>query len=82
MLMGAIETIFSRGLQIPSQVALIGYDDVPLAAVFNPPLTVVQQPAYEVGQKAAELLLRRLARPDAEAAAICLKPKLIIRSSV
>ncbi len=82
MLMGAIETIFRRGLHIPAQVALVGYDDLPLAAVFNPPLTVVQQPAYEVGQKAAELLFRRLNQPDADPVTVCLKPNLIIRGSV
>lgn len=81
MLVGAIETIFARGLKIPQQVALIGYDDLPLAAVFDPPLTVVQQPAYEVGQKAAELLFKRLDDPSAPVSEVCLLPKLIVRSS-
>lgn len=81
MLIGAIETIFARGLKIPQQVALIGYDDLPLAAVFDPPLSVVQQPAYEVGRKAAELLFRRFDHPLAETISLVLKPKLIIRGS-
>lgn len=81
MLIGAIETIFQRKLHIPRQVAVIGYDDLPLAAVFDPPLTVVQQPAYEVGRQAAELLFRRLDNPKSETANVQLLPKLIVRSS-
>lgn len=81
MLIGAIETIFQRKLEIPRQVAVIGYDDLPLAAVFDPPLTVVQQPAYEVGRQAAELLFKRLDNPKGETANVQLLPKLIIRSS-
>ncbi|MCR6630370.1 MAG: LacI family transcriptional regulator [Magnetospirillum sp.] len=81
MLIGAIETIFARKLKIPQQVALIGYDDLPLAAVFDPPLTVVQQPAYEVGQRAAELLFKRLEDPGAPAGSLQLAPKLIARGS-
>lgn len=81
MLVGAIETIFALKLKIPEQVAIIGYDDLPLAAVFDPPLTVVQQPAYEVGQRAAELLFRRLENPASEVTRLQLKPTLIVRGS-
>jgi LacI family transcriptional regulator len=81
MMIGALETIFARGLKIPKQVAIIGYDDLPLAAVFDPPLTVVQQPAYEVGQRAAELLLKRLEDPSCSIGNLRLSPKLIIRNS-
>jgi LacI family transcriptional regulator len=81
MLVGAIETIFALKLKIPEQVAIIGYDDLPLAAIFDPPLTVVQQPAYEVGQRAAELLFRRLENPASEVTSLQLKPTLIIRAS-
>lgn len=81
MLIGAIETIFARKLKIPQQVALIGYDDLPLAPVFDPPLTVVQQPAYEVGRQAAELLFRRLDHPQSETANVQLLPELVVRGS-
>jgi len=81
MLVGAIQEASDRGLRIPEQIALVGFDDVPLAAVFNPPLTVVRQPAYEVGQKAAELLLRRLNEPQAEFIRLSLSPELIVRGS-
>lgn len=81
MVIGALETIAARQLRIPKDVALVGFDDIPLAAVFNPPLTVVRQPAYEVGRSAAELLLRRIEEPQRPAVSVQLLPELIVRKS-
>lgn len=81
MTVGALEAVFARGLRIPQQIALVGFDDLPLAAVFNPPLTVVRQPAYEVGRSAAELLFRRLEEPGRPATSIKLAPELVLRGS-
>ncbi len=81
MTVGALEAIHKRGLKIPAQVAVIGFDDLPWAEALDPPLTVVRQPAYEVGRSAAELLLKRLGdlkRPETH---LVLRPQLIIRSS-
>lgn len=81
MTVGALEAIHSLGLKIPGEVALIGFDDLPWAEVFNPPLTVIRQPAYEVGAAAVELLLKRLADPKAPRAHLTLLPRLVIRKS-
>jgi DNA-binding LacI/PurR family transcriptional regulator len=81
MAVGAIEGIHKRGLRIPADVAIIGFDDLPWAEALDPPLTVVRQPAYEVGRAAVELLLRRLENRDAPAAALRLRPRLILRRS-
>jgi LacI family transcriptional regulator len=81
MTIGALEAIFERRQSIPGQVAIIGFDDLPLASVFNPPLTVVRQPAYEVGKAAAELLLRRFEDPRKPVESIKFSPELIIRQS-
>ncbi len=81
MTVGAIEAIHKQGLRIPQDVAIIGFDDLPWAEALDPPLTVVRQPAYEVGRAAAELLLKRLTDPAAPAAWLRLRPKLILRSS-
>jgi len=81
MAVGAIEAIHSRKLRIPADVAIIGFDDLPWAEALDPPLTVVRQPAYEVGRAAVELLLRRLENRDAPAAALRLRPRLILRRS-
>ncbi len=81
MTIGAIEAIHARQLRLPTDVALVGFDDLPLAAVFNPPLTVVRQPAYEVGRSAAELLFLRLEDPLRPPASITLLPELVVRGS-
>jgi len=81
MTVGALEAIHAGGLRIPKQIAIVGFDELPLAAVFKPPLTVVQQPAYEVGKCAAELLLKRLAEPKRPPTYLKLSPTLIVRKS-
>jgi LacI family transcriptional regulator/LacI family repressor for deo operon, udp, cdd, tsx, nupC, and nupG len=81
MTVGALEAIHRRKLKIPRDIALIGFDDLPWAEALDPPLTVVRQPAYEVGQAAAELLLKRLEEPKRAETHLKLLPKLVLRSS-
>jgi len=81
MTIGALEAIHARRLRIPKDIGLLSYDDLPLAAVFNPPLSVVRQPAYEVGKGAAELLFKRLDQPRGPATRLRLRSTLIIRKS-
>ena len=57
MAMGAIEAAFERGLRVPEDLSIMGYDDQELARYTIPPLTTVLLPNYEMGQKAAELLV-------------------------
>ncbi|MEZ4707915.1 MAG: substrate-binding domain-containing protein [Caldilineaceae bacterium] len=66
---GALRAIHERGLQMPDDVALVAFDEMEWMFVMNPPLTVVAQPSYAMGKKAAELLLARIqdsARPIEE----------------
>jgi LacI family transcriptional regulator len=81
MTAGALEAISARGLRIPKQIAIVGFDELPLSSVFNPPLTVVRQPAYEVGKYAAELLLKRIEDSKRPATSLKLMPELIVRKS-
>lgn len=81
MTVGALEAIHQRKLKIPKDIAIIGFDDLPWAEALDPPLTVVRQPAYEVGQAAAELLLKRLEDPKRAETHLKLLPRLVIRSS-
>ena len=81
MMAGALEAIAEHGLKIPRQIAIVGFDELTLADVFNPPLTVVRQPAYEVGKCAAELLLKRIEDPKRPASSLKLLPELIVRKS-
>jgi len=79
--LGALSAINVRGLDVPGDVALVGYDDIPWPMALNPPPTVVDQPGYEMGQRAAQILLERLAHPDRAATTVTLQPKLVVRTS-
>ena len=54
-----------RGVKVPDQVSVIGFDDLDMAAHFVPALTTVHQPRPEIGQSAARLLLERMVLPAA-----------------
>lgn len=81
MTLGALNAIHEKGLNIPQDVAVVGFDDMPWAPSLNPPLTTVAQPAYELGRVAAEMLLARIANPDRPIREIRLETALIIRMS-
>ena len=81
MAVGALEAIHRLKLKVPEEVALIGFDDLPWAEALDPPLTVVRQPAYDVGRAAAEMLIKRLSDRTLPVAWLRLRPKLILRKS-
>lgn len=81
MTVGALATIHQRGLRVPQDVAIVGFDDVPWAEALDPPLTVVRQPAYDVGRQAMELLLLRILEPTRPPVTVRLRPELVIRRS-
>ena len=79
---GAFAAVRAADLRIPEDVALVGYDETPWAALLTPPLTVVRQPARDMGRIAAEMLLRRLrGEADAEPQSTILQPELLVRGS-
>ena len=70
------------GLKIPEDVSVMGFDDTPYAATANPPLSTVAQPAREIGERTARLLLRALDTPGAPAELTEILPhRLVIRQS-
>jgi LacI family transcriptional regulator/LacI family repressor for deo operon, udp, cdd, tsx, nupC, and nupG len=81
MTVGALAAIHQRGLRVPQDVAIVGFDDLPWAEALDPPLTVVRQPAYEVGRQAMELLLKRITEPTRPPLALRLLPELVLRRS-
>ena len=69
-------------LQVPNDVSVLGYDDFAWVPLLNPPLTTVGQPAFELGAKAAKLLIERIEKQrDDEGIVIQLDPQLIVRKS-
>lgn len=81
MTLGALDAIRARGLKIPDQISIVGFDDMPWAPLLQPPLTAVAQPTYELGRKAGELLLERLQNPHKPVANVQLDTTLIVRGS-
>lgn len=82
MAVGAYQAAFQRGISIPDDISIIGYDDIDLASYMIPPLTTIHQTKDELGKLAVEKLLYRLDNPDSESTISVLTPKLIERQSV
>jgi LacI family transcriptional regulator len=57
MALGALEAARSAGRRVPADLSIVGFDDIPFAALANPPLTTVGQPIRQLGEQAADLLL-------------------------
>ena len=77
---GAIAAIREAGLRVPHDISIVGFDDIALAAYFDPPLTTVRLPAYDLGVAAGKALLDRVAGrtvPDRTQ----LPTELVVRSS-
>jgi LacI family transcriptional regulator len=78
---GAMEAVRNRGLRIPEDVSILGFDDIPQAAQVHPALTTVRQPLAEMGRTAVELLFAYITEPDAAVRRIELPTQLIVRQS-
>jgi DNA-binding LacI/PurR family transcriptional regulator len=79
--LGAIGALREAGRKVPDDVSVVGFDDIPLAAYFDPPLTTVRLPASELGQAAGRALLERIADPTAAPRRTLLPTELIVRAS-
>ncbi|MCJ7435255.1 MAG: substrate-binding domain-containing protein, partial [Anaerolineales bacterium] len=80
MAFGAMEVLQQRGIQVPDQIALTGFDDVPESQSMGVPLTTVRQSFYEIGRLALESLLKRI-NGDAVSPVTLLPVSLIVRWS-
>lgn len=80
---GALKAMQELGVRCPEDVALAVFDEMPLAEVLKPKLTVVAQPAYEMGKRGAELLLARIEGRETRPSAVRIElaPELIVRES-
>jgi LacI family transcriptional regulator len=79
---GLVHGLISRGVRVPEDIAVVGYDDIEFAAIAGVPLTSVRQPAREMGRTAAELLLARIGGASGSARDdIVYQPELVVRAS-
>jgi LacI family transcriptional regulator len=81
MAMGVMDAVRSRGLRIPDDISIVGFDDIPQAAVVRPALTTVNQPLEKMGRVATQMLLDLLRQPEKETGRIELPTELVIRDS-
>lgn len=78
---GAIGLFGELGIECPEQMSVIGYNDVPLTAHLQPPLTTIRLPGYELGRLAAELVVTTMAGLDTTVGTVRLAPELVVRAS-
>nr|WP_232854527.1 LacI family DNA-binding transcriptional regulator [Geobacillus stearothermophilus] len=81
MAIGAIKAVRHRGGRVPDDVAVVGFDDIQMASIFEPSLTTIAQPMFEIGQKAMELLLALIEGTSARRRQLVLPDRLVIRDS-
>jgi LacI family transcriptional regulator len=81
MAIGAMNRLQQRGYRVGVDVAVGGFDDIPLAAYTNPPLTTLHQPIYDIGRMTCAMLIDLVNGRVPDPAHVLLKPQLIIRQS-
>ncbi len=79
---GVLRSLRGRGLHVPSDVSVVGFDDIPWASIVTPTLTTVRQPYSAMGKGAINLLLDRIANPERRSRRVKLAVTLIERETV
>jgi LacI family transcriptional regulator len=79
--LGCLDVFAERGRSCPEDISVVGFNDMPFAARFQPPLTTIHIPHYELGKAAGELMLERLQDGDSPPREIRLEPHLVVRES-
>jgi LacI family transcriptional regulator len=82
MAIGALHAAHDAGIAVPDELSVIGYDDIEFSAHTIPPLTTVRQPAAEIGDTAARLIVDHLERGNPLPGILSLPPTLVVRGSV
>lgn len=81
MAAGIVAAARERGVRVPEELAVVGFDDTRVACMTRPPLTTVRVPRLELGAKSVEVLCQRIAEPDRPPTRILLEPELMVRES-
>lgn len=81
MAAGAMRAIFETGLRVPEDIAIVGFDDIPMAANYQVPLTTVRQPIVRMGLNAVDLLMDVIANGGEPVRHVILETEFIIRAS-
>lgn len=78
---GAIRALKEAGKEIPREVSIIGFDDIYMAKLVDPPLSTVSQPKYEMGYRASDLLISMIEGKETEENLVIFETELVIRKS-
>lgn len=81
MAVGALRALERRGVRVPEDIAVTGFDGIPLSRIVRPPLTTVRQPIRQLGEQAVELLVQRLANSGRDPVSLMLPVSVIHRAS-
>lgn len=81
MAVGAIRSCLERGLRVPEDIAIIGFDDIQFASMTNPSLTTIRVDKYALGQKAMLRVIEMIEDPETNFPRLDMKPELIVRES-
>jgi DNA-binding LacI/PurR family transcriptional regulator len=79
--LGAIRTARKLGLDVPRDISVVGFDDSPLMACTDPPLTTVRQPIEAMGQAAVGQLLSQVGGTEVSSEELLFEPELVVRGS-
>jgi len=81
MAFGAMSAAQDRGLVIGSDIAITGFDNIPMAEHSHPPLTTIYQPIYQIGGMVCEMVIKLIRGEPLGENHVLLKPELIVRQS-
>jgi LacI family transcriptional regulator len=81
MALGCYDALAARGMACPEDMSVVGFNDMPFSERFDPPLTTIGIPQYELGAAAADLLLEQLHDAEATAREVTLASRLVVRRS-
>ena len=81
MAIGVIECLTQHGRLVPDEIAVVGFDDIHLAAWYKPALTTINQPVYDMGKIGLRMLVDHITKKIAQSQEVLLVPQLVIRQS-
>lgn len=81
MAFGALQVLHARGVRVPEEVAVVGFDDVAMATWTQPPLTTIHYPMREMARKAGQLLLEQIAGQRVGDSPVIFPTHLVVRAS-
>jgi LacI family transcriptional regulator len=81
MAVGAIKAARDCGRRVPRDLAVVGFDDMPLASYFDPPLTTIRQDIFEHGRQGARMLIEKIENPSCPPERVVIPVQLVVRES-